>query len=257
MASCLPLEGEMLMVFRLLWSAMCPHLTSGRWKLPWRCPAAVTPALSLMARSLCLEVTSTMPTPGRCVLMTPPLTPGRIRAVWAHLEAGTVPPLRETELMLSVAVSWAAAGRGWMSLLSNLTTLTMGSGATAHLFTQEWAQPVLPFWTTRCISSEAGMRGRRSTRNAFRFITLISMNGLRMTSCQKLQLASHAVLSTYRHGKHGSPEPVRFHLHQSVYKGLDNNDVVYMSKGLQHVWCIHFGFKIYQLSLLWRLKCNN
>lgn len=56
------------------------------------------------------------------------------------------------------------------------------------------------------------------------------MNGLRMTSCQKLQSAFHAVLSPSPQGKHESPEPVQCLLHQSVYKDLDDdNDVVYIS----------------------------
>lgn len=233
-ACCLPLEAEMLMASRPRWSATCPPPTSGRWKLPWRCPAAATPAPSSMARSWSLEVTSTTPTPGPCARTTPPPTLGRIRAAWAHLEDGTAPPPWETEPTSSAAASWEAVGRGWMSWPSSPTTLTMGSGATVRLCTLEWAQRVFPCWTARSISWEAGTRARRSTRSAFRFTTLTSMNGLRMMNCPKLQSVFHAVSSPSQHGRHESPEPVQCLLHQSVYKSLDDhNDVVYMSKSLQ------------------------
>ena len=249
-ASCLPSEGETLTASRPLWSAMCPPPTSGRWKPPWRCPAAATAAPSSTARSLYQEVTSTTPTPGPCARMTPPLTLGRIRTVWAHPEGGTALPPWETEPTSSVAASWEVAGRGWTSSPSNHTTPATGSGATARLFTQEWAQPAFPLWTTRCISSEAGTRARRSTRNAFRFTTLTSMNGLRMMSCQKLQSAFHAALSPSPQGKHESPEPVQCLLHQSVYKGLDDdNNVVYISKCLQLFCCRNPGSKLYQSYL--------
>lgn len=207
------------MASRPLWSATCPPPTSGKWKLPWMCLAAVMLALLLMAKSWYQEVISITPTPGLCAHTTRPPTPGRIRAVWARLEAGTAPQPWATGPMSSAAASLEVVEKGWMSSLLNPTTLTVASGATARRSTQGWAQQAFPFWITRSISSEAGMKARRSTKNAFRFITQTSMNGLKTTSCQKLQLVFRAASSPYPRGKHASQEPVQCPLHQSVYKG--------------------------------------
>lgn len=217
-ACCLPSVAVTPMASRPPLSATCPPPTSGRWKPLWMSLAAATPAPSSTAKSSYQEATSTTPTPGPCARTTPPPTPGRIRAAWAHLEAGTAPPPLETGPTSLVVVSWVVVVRGWMSSLLSLTILTMGSGATAHLFTREWARLVFPFQIIRCISWEAGTRVRRSTRNAFRCLTPTWMNGLKMTSCQRRQSAFRAASSPCQHGKLGSPELVQCPLHQSVYR---------------------------------------
>lgn len=111
-------------------SATCLQLISGRWRHPWRCPGAATPAQWWTVGSWSREVILITLTLARCACTTPAKIAGRISPASAPQGGGTAQCPFWKGSMSWVGLSWGGELKGSTFSPWSVTVLTRGNGVT-------------------------------------------------------------------------------------------------------------------------------